>query len=218
MRDQAPDIDSEEISDSGRLVRLPLAQPGMRIGLLGGSFNPPHAGHRHISLWALKRLGLDRLWWLVTPGNPLKSHAELASFGKRVALARALERHPRIDVTGFEARLGFVYTVDTAAYLVARLPAVDFVLVMGADSFAGLHRWRRWRRLMHLLPIAVVDRPGWRLKALASPAAQAFARGRVAEARARALPGRRPPAWTFLTVPLTSLSSTEIRAMSRWRP
>lgn len=198
---------SEEV-----LPTLPLTFSGMRIGLLGGSFNPPHAGHRHISMWALKRLELDRLWWLVTPGNPLKSYAGLAAFDKRVAQAERLQQHPRIDVTGFEAHLGFIYTADTIAYLRARCPDVHFIWVMGADSLANLHLWRHWRRLMTLVPIAVIDRPGWRLKALASPAAQSFARYRVDERDAAALATFKPPAWTFLTLPLMALSSTEIRA------
>lgn len=194
---------------------LPLALAGQRIGLLGGSFNPPHAGHRHISLWALKRLALDRLWWVVTPGNPLKSHAELAAFEERTRLARQLAQHPRITVTSFEAEQGFVYSVDSVAYLRRQRPGVRFVFLMGADSFAGLHRWRQWRRLMRLVPIAVLDRPGWRLKALTSPAARAFARSRVDERNAALLPERAPPAWAFLTIPLSHLSSTAIRAQAR---
>lgn len=192
----------------------PLAADGMRIGVLGGSFNPAHDGHRHISLWALKRLGLDRVWWSLTPGNPLKSRAELAALGERLAEAGRAARHPRIVVTGFEAALGFAYTVETAAYLDRRRPGARFVWLMGADSFAGLHRWRAWRRLMALLPVAVFDRPGWGLKALASPAAHAFARYRLDENDARLLPELAAPAWTFLTVPLSSLSSTAVRAKS----
>ena len=189
----------------------------MRIGLLGGSFNPAHAGHRHISLMALRRLRLDRVWWLVTPGNPLKSHADLAGHGARLKTARRLAAHPRIAVTGFEAETGLVYTVETVAYLLSRAPRARFVWLMGADSFAGLHRWRRWREIVGSMPIAVIDRPGYRLKAMASSAGHALARFRIDEADAALLPSLKPPAWAFLTLPLSALSSTDIRAKSALR-
>jgi nicotinate-nucleotide adenylyltransferase len=138
--------------------------------------------------------------------------ADLADFASRLKGARQVARHARIAVTGFEAAHGFVYTVDTAAYLRRRLPAVRFVWLMGADSFATLHRWRRWRRLMQLMPLAVLDRPGYRLAALAAPASHAFARWRIDESDAALLPGLQPPAWAFMTLPLSPLSSTDIRA------
>lgn len=189
----------------------PPATSGLRIGLLGGSFNPPHAGHRHISLMALKRLSLDRLWWLVTPGNPLKAKAELADFEHRLALARALAGHPKISVTNFEAALPSAYTIETLSVLKRRFPAVRFVWIMGADSFANFHLWKEWDSIMHLVPLAVFGRPGYLYAALASRAAHAYARGRISENAAAALALLEPPAWCYLTIPLSPLSSTQIR-------
>ena len=146
------------------LARLPRAAPGLRIGLYGGSFNPPHAGHRHVSLLALKRLRLDRIWWIVTPGNPLKDPGELATTAARVAEARRLASHPHIDVTSFEEEIGARYTIDTLAFLRRRFPNVHFVWIMGADNLATFHRWRGWRSIAQLMPIAVIDRPGWTLR------------------------------------------------------
>lgn len=195
-----------------RWPRLPAVGAGMRIGLLGGSFNPAHAGHRQISVEAITRLRLDQVWWIVSPGNPLKEHKGLRPLAERVRQAEAVARHPRIVVTGFEADLASRYTADTLAFLCKRLPTVSFVWLMGADNLAQLPRWRRWRQIMQLVPIAVMDRPGWRWRALASKAAIRFGRSRVAERDAAALPGSAPPAWVFLTVPLSPLSSTAIRA------
>jgi nicotinate-nucleotide adenylyltransferase len=189
----------------------------MRIGLYGGSFNPPHAGHRHVSLLALKRLGLDRIWWIVTPGNPLKNPGEAAPMGERIAQARACASHPRIDVTGFEEGIGVRYTVDTLRFLVRRYPGVRFVWIMGADNLAGFHRWRGWRTIAALMPMAVIDRPGFTLRATQSRAALALQRARVPEAEARALAGVRGPAWIFLHGPRSTLSSTEIRRRRRAR-
>jgi nicotinate-nucleotide adenylyltransferase len=189
----------------------PLALPGMRIGLLGGSFNPAHQGHRQISLAAIARLGLDRLWWVVTPGNPLKGAADLADLAERIRDARRVAAHPRIEVTGFEAALRSAFTAETVAYLKRRFPGVNFVWVMGGDNLAQFARWRDWRRIVQTMPIAVLDRPGARHKALASPAARCFAAFRLAESEARALPLARPPAWSYLTIPLSGASSTKLR-------
>lgn len=197
------------------LVRLPPAAPGMRIGLYGGSFNPPHAGHRHVSLMALKRLGLDRVWWIVTPGNPLKDTGELASTAMRVAEAKEMADDPRIEVTAFEEEIGARYTVDTLAFLMRRYPGVRFVWIMGADNLAGFHRWRGWRRIARMMPMAVVDRPGWTLKATRSLSATALAPARVDEGRASALAGMKPPAWVFLHGPRSHLSSTMLRRLRR---
>lgn len=191
---------------------VPHAAPGQRIGLLGGSFNPPHAAHVAISEAALKRLGLDQVWWLVSPGNPLKSHAELAPLADRLAQCRALASDPRIEVTTLEDSLGSRATAITLAFLRRRLGSVHFVWLMGGDNLAGFHRWTAWRRIAALMPIAVVDRPHWRLAALASPAARALARSRIDEAQAGGLALRAPPAWIYLTLPLSPESSTEIRA------
>ena len=196
-------------------ARTPLALPGMRIGLLGGSFNPPHAAHRLISLTALKRLGLDRVWWLVTPGNPLKTKTELLGLDARLAAAHRSAGDQRIVVTDFEKDLGSAFTIATLSYLRRRYPEVQFVWLMGADNLAGMHRWRQWRAIFGSMPIAVIDRPRWRLKALASPAAGAFAGHRWREAEAMRLPTARAPAWIYLGGPLSDLSSTALRAAGR---
>ncbi len=192
-------------------ARPPHAEPGQRIGLLGGSFNPPHAAHRQISQIALKRLKLDRIWWIVTPGNPLKANGELAPQAERIAACRAVAQDARIVVTGFEAELGTAFTSATLAFLARRFPATRFVWIMGADGMPQFHRWGQWREIFHTLPIAVIDRPGWHLPAMASKAAGAFGAARLPAGRAARLANTPPPAWTFLSGPLTSLSSTEIR-------
>lgn len=197
------------------LVRLPPVVPGMRIGLYGGSFNPAHAGHRHVSLMALKRLGLDRIWWIVTPGNPLKDTGELASTAMRMAVAKEVADDPRIEVTAFEQDICARYTVDTLAFLKRRYPDVRFVWIMGADNLAGFHQWRGWQRIAHMMPIAVIDRPGWTLKATCSPSATTLAAARIDEGRAPALAGMKPPAWIFLHGPRSHLSSTMLRRMRR---
>ena len=184
----------------------------MRIGLLGGSFNPPHAAHRAVSLLALKRLGLDRVWWLVSPGNPLKDNKKLPPLDDRLERARATAADPRIDVTAIEATLGTVFSHDTVARLRARYPNVRFVFLMGADNLAGFHRWKRWRELALMVPIAVMDRAGLSLNALASPAALMLARWRLGEPKAPMLARSKPPAWVFLHGMKSPLSSTAIRA------
>jgi nicotinate-nucleotide adenylyltransferase len=183
----------------------------MRIGLYGGSFNPAHAGHRHVSLLALNELGLDRVWWLVTPGNPLKDQGELAPTVERVAQARRVAAHSRIDVTAFEEKIGARYTIDTLAFLKRRFPGVRFVWIMGADNLSSFHRWRGWRTIAQLMPIAVIDRPGWTLKATRSRAAAALGSYRVGEDARTALANLPPPAWLFLHGPRSFLSSSELR-------
>jgi nicotinate-nucleotide adenylyltransferase len=190
----------------------------MRIGLYGGSFNPAHAGHRHVSVLALKRLQLDRIWWLVTPGNPLKDHGELASTAARVALARQVASHPDIEVTSFEEEIGARYTVDTLLFLARRCPGVNFVWIMGADNLASFHRWRGWQTIADLMPFAVVDRPGFTLKATRSRAAIRLAPYRVDAQAAARLATMAPPAWLFLYGPRSFLSSTELRRMGRTSP
>jgi nicotinate-nucleotide adenylyltransferase len=193
-------------------LRPPPAADGMRIGLLGGSFNPPHGAHRLISETALKRLNLSQVWWIVTPGNPLKEHADLAPLAERIRLSRGVARHPRIKVTAFEAGLGAAFTAQTLIWLYERLPRVRFVWLMGADNLASFHRWNDWRTVFEIMPIAVEDRPGWRHRALASPAAARFARHRIPEGEAAMLPDLPPPAWCFVSGPLSKLSSTVLRA------
>ncbi len=177
---------------------LPPYVNGMRIGLLGGSFDPPHLAHRAISLFAIKRLKLDRVWWLVTPGNPLKDTRGLAPLEDRVVAARTLADDPRIDVTDLEARIGTRYTYQTVSYLVKRCPQVHFVWIMGADNLRSFHRWQRWSEIAKLIPIAVVDRLGPSLYASAGIAGQALAYARLPETAARTLPLRKPPAWIYL--------------------
>ncbi|MET0688927.1 MAG: nicotinate-nucleotide adenylyltransferase [Methyloceanibacter sp.] len=199
-------------------AQLPLAAPRMRIGLLGGSFNPPHAAHRQISLTALKRLGLDRVWWLVSPANPLKDTIGLPDLEKRIAAAKQVARHPRIEVTGFSGNGKSLYTVDVLRAIKRRYPGVQFVWLMGADNLADIHRWRAWQTIFSLMPIAVLDRPGYRLRARASQGAQRFADFHVDESDARGLAQLEPPAWTVVTHPLSGLSSTAIRAKTETKP
>lgn len=188
-----------------------MAAPGMRVGLLGGSFDPAHAAHREISLTALKRLGLDQVWWLVTPGNPLKDVSHLPGLAERVAAARETARHPRITVTGFDGGSGSRYTIDLLKVLKQRFPGVHFVWLMGADNLAEFHRWKAWPEIFATMPIAVLDRPGYRLKARASQAAKRFAPYYVDETDAAGLALLEPPAWTVLSHKLSGLSSTALR-------
>ena len=196
-------------------MRLPSFAPGMAIGLFGGSFNPPHEGHRHASLIALRRLGLDRAWWLVSPGNPLKDNQALPPLDLRIEAARRMADHPRIDVTGIEAAIGARYTYHTLSWLVRRCRGVHFVWIMGADNLAGFDRWQHWRDIADLVPIAVVARPGSLTRGPLGKAARVLARWRVDEAQAPSLKLRRPPAWVFLHAPLDATSSTSLRADGR---
>jgi len=193
------------------LFRLPFSRPGMRIGLFGGSFDPPHRGHLAVSLIALRALDLDQVWWLVSPQNPLKSNAPSQALEQRIRAIEALARHPRIRVTGIEATLGTRYTAETLKRLSPRLTGVDLVWMMGADSLAGFHRWRDWQAIAAGIPIAVFNRPGSALRSLASPAAKALSNVRIPERAAATLPQSQSPAWVFLSRPHVPLSSTELR-------
>lgn len=168
-------------------VRTPRVGPGMRVGVMGGTFNPPHEGHLMVARTALKRLRLDALWWLVTPGNPLKSNGGLPPVDVRMAACRALARDRRMKVTAFERELGARYTAITLGFLRRRHPSVRFFWVMGADNLASFHRWQNWRGIARSMPLVVVDRPGWRFKAVASPAARAMSRRRWREHHALGL-------------------------------
>lgn len=185
--------------------------PGMRIGLYGGSFNPPHAAHLLMSKTALRALKLDRIWWLVSPGNPLKDNAALPALEERLALSRALIDDPRIIATGVEADLGTFYTADTLAALQRRYRLARFVWLMGADNLANFDRWRGWQQIAARMPFAVFDRPGFSNRSLRSRAAITLSRHRIEESDAPLLAGLAPPAWVFLHGPLSSLSSTQIR-------
>jgi nicotinate-nucleotide adenylyltransferase len=193
------------------LLRLPAHCPGMRIGIFGGSFDPPHAGHLAVSHVALRALGLDQVWWLVSPKNPLKPTAPSQDLARRIDAARRLADHPRIHVTGIEAALGTQYTVDTIGELILRLNGIDLVWMMGADSLADFHHWRDWSAIAASVPIAVFNRPGSALRALASPAAKSLSKARIPERAAATLAQTPAPAWVFLSKPHIPLSSTALR-------
>ena len=183
-----------------------------RIGLLGGSFNPAHDGHRHISLEALKRLDLDEVWWLVSPQNPLKSDDGMEPLATRLARAKQLAHHPRIRVEAPELLLGTRYTLDTVRELKRLYPHAHFVWLMGADILPQLVRWAGWRDLFAAIPIAAFARPGWSYAALQSAAPRAFARYRLDAGQARRLATATTPAWCFIPSRLDSHSATAIRA------
>lgn len=191
--------------------RLPPHAPGLRIGLFGGSFNPAHDGHRMASLTALSRLQLDRIWWLVTPGNPLKNNRALPSLSERIRYARKVADHGKIQVTGVEAGLRTRYTADTLRALQRRCPGVNFVWIMGSDNLANFHRWNEWRAIARMMPIAVIDRPGSTHSSITSPAANWMSRWRVAERQGAVLARMQPPAWIFLHGRRSELSSTMLR-------
>ena len=194
---------------------FPTAARGQVIGLLGGSFDPAHSGHAHITREAIKRFGLDRVWWLVSPGNPLKAGGP-APMAARLARARAVMDDPRVTVTDIEARLGTRYTAETLERLLALYPGVRFVWLMGADNLAQFHRWQNWRRIMCQVPVGVIARPGSGISARLSKAADRFAPARLPPSAARGLGRRQPPAWCYVNVPLDRQSSSAIRARGGW--
>lgn len=187
----------------------------MTVGLFGGSFNPAHDGHLHVAETALNRLGLDRVVWLVSPQNPLKSAHETAPLGERMASARNWAKGPSMIVSDVETRIGTQWTVDTLRALRARHPGVRFVWLMGSDNLAGFHRWRGWTDIMRMMPVAVIARPGSMLESRSAPAARRFSSWRIPEAQARLLAQLEAPAWTYLTAPLNRSSSTALRAAAR---
>jgi nicotinate-nucleotide adenylyltransferase len=184
----------------------------VRIGILGGSFNPAHEGHLHISRLAIKRLRLDALWWMVSPQNPLKSPAGMASLAKRMATARDMARHPRIHVTDIETRLNTRYTAHTLRALKTKFPHARFVWIMGADNLQQFPSWRDWANIFHAVPIAVFDRATYSFKALASKAAHRFGQHRINAHNAATLPCLAPPAWVYFHTPQHPASATQIRA------
>ena len=193
----------------------PQARAGMAVGLLGGSFDPAHGGHVRITRAALARFRLDRVWWLVSPGNPLKPDPP-AALDRRVAQARALIRDPRVAVGDIEARLGTRTTADLLGRLLPLYPGVRFVWLMGADNFATLHRWDRWEQIMATVPVGVLARPGHRIAARLGPAARRFRSARLPAEAAGALARAQPPAWCFVNLPLDPASSTAIRDGGGW--
>lgn len=196
--------------------RWPRAVRGQVIGLLGGSFDPPHAGHVHLTREALKRLRLDRVWWLVSPGNPLKPNPP-APLADRIVAARALMRHPRVQITGIEADLGTRATVDTLAALRRHYPGVRFVWLMGADNLAGFHRWDRWQRIIATVPVVALARPGQRRAALTARLPRQFRTKRLKGGAVRMAGQVQAPAWAYLDMPMRAESSTELRRGSRFR-
>ncbi len=196
--------------------QLPFAMQGQVIGLFGGSFDPPHEGHVHVSREALKRFGLDRVWWLVSPGNPLKSRGP-APLGRRLAAANDLIRHPRVEATDIEAQIRTRFTAATLAELKQLYPGVRFVWLMGADNLTQFHHWQHWDWIMEHVPIGVLARPGQRISARTSVAAQRFRDARLPASAAQLLGRAEAPAWCFLNVPMLDISSSAIRAKGDWR-
>lgn len=194
-----------------------MATRGMVVGLLGGSFDPAHEGHVHITLEAMRRFGLDQVWWLVTPGNPLKAR-QPATMAARLAQARALMRHPRVKITDLEAHLGTRFTAATLRRLKARYPGVRFVWLMGADNLVQFHRWQDWEGIMRMVPVAVLGRPGSVVRGQMSRAARIYAAERVKPGAVGDLGHMQPPVWAFADIPLNDLSSSAIRARGDWKP
>lgn len=195
---------------------FPMAAPGMAIGLLGGSFDPAHAGHLHLTHEALKRFGLDRVWWLISPGNPLKADGP-APLALRMAAALAVVGgDPRVVVSDLEAQLGTRRTADTLRHLIPLFPGVRFVWLMGADNLAQFHRWHDWRGIFGMVPVGVLARPGQRLAAQCAPAARTYAHARLSAGDAGRLARATPPAWCYLDMPMLDISSSMIRAGGGW--
>ena len=195
---------------------FPKASPGLRVGLLGGSFDPPHAGHVHITRQALRRFNLDRIWWLVSPGNPLKTEGP-APIDRRIDASRAIMQHPRVEITDIETRLGTRYTADTLRQISAIYPDVKFTWLMGADNLAHFHRWQEWDWIVQNVPIGITSRPGEHVQAGHSMMAEKYARFRIPASAAKILPLQQPPAWCLLDGPVVDISSTEIRASGQWK-
>lgn len=205
LKTRFPDVDVH-------YLRMPHAEQGMVVGLFGGSFNPPHDGHALVADIAIKRLKLDQLWWLVTPGNPLKDQHELAPLAERLALSEAKAKDPAIKVTALEAAFDVRFTADTLALIREANPSVHFVWVMGADNLASFHQWQRWQEIAESFPIAVIDRPGSTTAENSSQMAQTYAANRIDEQDAATLAEKQPPVWTFIHGPRSSLSSSAIRS------
>jgi nicotinate-nucleotide adenylyltransferase len=196
-------------------LKMPHTESGMTVGLFGGSFNPPHAGHVLLAEIALRRLRLDQLWWIVTPGNPLKSARELKPLAERLTACEEIAEGPRIKVTAFEATHRIRYTLDTLTLVKRSNPDVNFIWLMGADNLKNFHRWQNWQQIALTFPIAVIDRPGSTLAYISSKMAKTFDYARVDEDDAPRLGLMKAPAWTFIHGPRSSLSSSAIRKAVR---
>ncbi|MCR9157304.1 MAG: nicotinate-nucleotide adenylyltransferase [Rhodobacteraceae bacterium] len=192
-------------------------RPGMRVGLLGGSFDPAHEGHVHLTRVALRRFALHRVIWLVSPGNPLKSRGP-AALGSRMERAREIMQDPRVIISDFEAQIGTSYTAETVEFLKAAYPGVRFVWLMGADNLHQFHRWQRWEDIMQSVPVGVLARPGWRQAGLNSRTARKYNQLRLPGRSSFMLADQLAPAWCFVNMPMMQVSSTELRAKGMWRP
>jgi nicotinate-nucleotide adenylyltransferase len=190
---------------------------GRTVGLLGGSFNPAHEGHRHISLYALKHLGLDAVWWMVSPQNPLKSGKDMVPLKERMAGAVKASHHPRIVVTDIERRLHTRYTADTLEALQKHFPGTRFIWLMGGDNLRQVHRWQGWKRIFSMVPVAVFDRPPRSNSIKACPAFERFRASLQPQERSQLLKMQKPPCWTILHIPLNELSATQIREKRKLR-
>lgn len=212
MVEHLPPVKPLTASEYADALKIPHVEEGMSVGLFGGSFNPPHEGHRHVARTALQRLQLDRLWWLVSPGNPLKSNGNLPNLAERIAWSRALIRDPRVDITGCEATLQTHYSADLVLRLLKRFPSVRFVWIMGADNLTNFHRWERWQDIADRVPICIIDRPGDTLSTRSSRAARRYMGARLDEADAKLIKNYKAPVWTFIHAPRSALSSTALRS------
>lgn len=197
------------------MLGFPQAKAGQIIGLLGGSFDPPHNGHVHVTKAALTRFDLDQVWWLVSPGNPLKTRGP-APIADRLRASRALMQHPRVRVTDLESRLGTRYTAQTLLALRERYVGVKFVWLMGADNLAQFHLWQDWRQIMETVPVGVIARPGDRISARLSKAARVYRSARISGRASRTLGRCESPAWCFVNLPMSQQSSSAIRAKGEW--
>ena len=193
----------------------PYARAGQVVGLLGGSFDPAHDGHVHITKAALERFGLDRVWWLISPANPLKTRGP-APIGERMAAAKSVMQHPRVTVTDIEERLGTRYTAQTIVALQAAYPGVHFVWLMGADNLAQFHRWQDWREIMERVPVGVLARPGDRISARMSKTARLYRAHRLIGRASQLLARAEAPMWSFVNLPMSQSSSTAIRTAGEW--
>ncbi|MDE2444744.1 MAG: nicotinate-nucleotide adenylyltransferase [Alphaproteobacteria bacterium] len=193
------------------MLKLPTFGEGQKIGLFGGSFNPAHQGHRMVALYALKRLKLDYVWWLVSPQNPLKDTKETGEYQTRLNETRGIAKHPRFKVTNLEMQLHSRNTAQTLHALKQAMSQAHFVWIMGADSFRDLDRWHNWTTIVETLPIAVLARPGYSVRALGGQAAIRYGNARLRNEQSGRLALAKPPAWVFISMPLRKESSTQIR-------